>query len=179
MISKYLYRKFPVLAVFSCLILLAFPSIGAADSSTGGIMGFVYGEDGKSPLQNAVVLLRGLNTQKLYQSEPTGETGAYKIPAIGEGTYVVGLKVNEEMFNTSNYISVTKGKTDTLSLSLQPPAPPPPESPPPPGNKGKKKPFFKKPVGIATIVAGTSIVGFGLFKLLEKNEEDEASPTQR
>lgn len=272
--SKFLYRKLTVLIAFSCFVLLVIPLYGATDSSTGGIMGFVYGKDGKSPLQNAVVMLKGINTKTLYQSEPTGATGAYRMPGIAVGTYVVGLKVNENLYNVNDYINISKGKTDTLSLSLHSPAPPAPraqetgaaapavtkaasrigmtsatlngtvyannvsttvtfqygtdtnyggtvtaDQSPVTGTsitavsksviglspatryhyrvvaenssgttygadmtfttRGAAVAFFKKPLGIAVIVAGTAVVGFGLYKLLKKKEEKEASPTQR
>jgi hypothetical protein len=212
MISKYFYRKLPVLTAFSCLIFLVLPLSGAADSSVGGIMGFVYGEDGKSPLQDAVVLLKGADTDKVYQSGSTGKTGNYRISNIDVGTYVVGLKVNEETFNVDGYVKVASGKTDTLSLSLG--------SPPGSGSaqldekgwcchegkvfkstreecrqrggeffytkKEAKKQcgippagFFKSPSGIAVLIVGTAAVGFSIYKLLEKKEEKEVSPTQR
>ena len=130
------------MAAFSCFVFLVLPLAVAADSATGGIIGFVYGKDGKSPLQDAVVLLKGVNTEKIYQSEPTGETGAYKIAGIGVDTYMVGLKVNQETYNVNDYIDVTGGKTDTLSLSLGMPGPPAPEP-----EERKRKPEETRKMG--------------------------------
>lgn len=101
-----------------CFGFLVFSLSNFARSSNGNLMGFVYGEDGKSPLQGAIVLLKGADTDKVYQSGPTGKTGSYKIANIDVGTYVVGLKVNEDTFNVDDYVMVAGGKTDTLSLAL-------------------------------------------------------------
>lgn len=110
--------KTRVLFTLCCFCFLVFPASNFAKSSIGNLMGFVYGEDGKSPLQGAIVLLKGADTDKVYQSVPTGKTGNYRIANIDVGTYVVGLKVNEETFNVDGYVKVAGGKTDTLSLAL-------------------------------------------------------------
>ena len=185
--------KTKVLIALFCFGFLVFPLSNFAKPSIGNLMGFVYGEDGKSPLQGAIVLLRGAN--------------------IDVGTYVVGLKVNEATFNVDDYVMVAKGKTDTLSLSMGTP----------PGSGGaqldeqqgwschegkvfkstgeecskrggkffttKKEAkeecgippaaFFKKPTGIAVLIVGTAAVGFGIYKLVGEKKEEEVSPTER
>lgn len=110
-------KSMVVFTIF-CFIFLTFPAANVAKPAGGNLVGFVYGEDGKSPLQNAVVLLRGVDKDNVYQSETTSKTGNYKISDIEAGIYVVGLKVNEKTFNVDGYVKVAKGKTDTLSLSL-------------------------------------------------------------
>jgi len=118
-------KKTRVLFTLFCFAFLIFPVTDFAKPSSGNLMGFVYGEDGKSPLQDAIVLLKGADTDKVYQSKPTGKTGDYRIADIDVGTYLVGLKVSEKTFNVDGFVKVANGKTDTLSLSL--------ESPPGPG----------------------------------------------
>jgi hypothetical protein len=106
-----------------CFGFLAFSLSIFAKPSSGNLMGFVYGKDGKSPRHGAVVLLKGADTEQVYQSEPTGKTGNYRIENIDVGTYIVGLKINEDTFNVDGYVEVAGGKTDTLSLALgSPPA---------------------------------------------------------
>jgi hypothetical protein len=196
-----------------CFCFLVFPASNLARSSDGNLMGFVYGKDGKSPLQGAVVLLKGADTEQVYQSEPTGKTGNYRIENIDVGTYIVGLKINEDTFNVDGYVEVAGGKTDTLSLALG--------SPPVLGgaqlderqgwccHEGKvfkstgeecskrggkffatKKEakdecgipaaaFFKRPTGIAVLIAGTAALGFGIYKLVGEKKEKEVSATER
>ena len=115
---KLFFGKTGALITLFCFCLLVFPISNFAKPSNGNLMGFVYGKDGKSPLQGAIVLLKGADTDKVYQSGPTGKTGSYRIANIDVGTYVVGLKVSEDTFNVDGYVNVAKGKTDTLSLAL-------------------------------------------------------------
>ncbi|MCU0288826.1 MAG: carboxypeptidase-like regulatory domain-containing protein [Acidobacteria bacterium] len=112
-------QKMGVFLTLYCFMFLVFPVPGVAGPSSGNLMGFVYGEDGKSPLQNAVVFLRGVDTGNVYQSKPTGKTGNYLLSDIDAGSYVVGFKVNEKTFNVDGIVTVVEGKTDTLSLSLE------------------------------------------------------------
>lgn len=123
---KFSPGKSMALFTLFCFGFLLFPVSNFAKPSTGNLMGFVYGKDGKSPIQDAIVLLRGVDTDKVYQSEPTSKTGNYRLSNIDTGIYVVGLKINEGAYNVDSYVKVASGKTDTLSLSL--------ESPPNPGN---------------------------------------------
>ena len=104
-----------------CFSFLIFPEFNFAKKSCGHLMGFVYSEDGKSPLENAIVLLKGVETNKIYQSLPTGKTGDYRISEVDAGIYVVGLMVCEKTYNVAGYVEVAEARTDTLSLSLQSP----------------------------------------------------------
>ncbi|HLP57922.1 MAG TPA: carboxypeptidase-like regulatory domain-containing protein, partial [Candidatus Deferrimicrobium sp.] len=101
-----------------------FPAPGSAGPDAGGnLIGFVYGEDGKSPVQDAVVLLKGMATDKIYQSEPTTKTGDYRIFNIESGAYILGLKINEKTFNVDGYVKVSAEKTEIVSFLLEPPGP--------------------------------------------------------
>lgn len=59
-------------------------------SGSGALSGYIYGEDMRTPVRNAVVKLRSLDSQKEYESEPTDLEGMYKIPEVEEGRYVMG-----------------------------------------------------------------------------------------
>lgn len=110
--------KARVLVTLCCFAFLVFPVYQFAEPSLGNLMGFVYGKDGKSPLPGAIVLLKGADKEKVYKSLPTGKTGDYRIDNIDVGSYVVGLKVNQDTFNVDGLVEVAAGKTDTLSLAL-------------------------------------------------------------
>lgn len=126
--------KSSVLFTLFCFTLLIFPISTFTEPSTGNLMGFVYGKDGKTPLRDATVLLRGVETEEVYRSEPTSKTGDYRISDIEAGTYVVGLKVKEDTYNVDGCVMVARGKTDTLSISLE--LPPEPAGTPQAGGEG-------------------------------------------
>lgn len=119
---KLFSKKTFVIFITVCFLLLVFPVPDFAKQTCGHLMGFVYGEDGKSPLENAVVLVKGVETNKIFQSKPTGKTGDYRITDINAGVYMLGLMVGEKTYNVPGYVEVAGGRTDTLSLSTQSPS---------------------------------------------------------
>ncbi len=154
-------------------VLVSSPLLFAAENAqAGNLVGFVYGKDGKTPLEGAVVMLKNVKTSEVYKSEPTGKAGEFRVTNVPEGVYVVGISVGEEGYNSAGAVKVAAGKTETVSFSLKPmPATPPA------GKKTKgKKGFFKSPVGIAVIVAGTAAIIYGIYKLTKEEEEEEVSP---
>ena len=126
----------------------------------GNLMGFVYDKDGKTPLEEARVILKKVKAKKsdkTYKSEPTGETGDYKMGDIPEGKYKAAIEVkNGKMYQTLAVVNVIGGKTVIRSFHLAP-----------------KRPFlafFIEPCGIAMMIAGTALI----IKIIE----DEESPTE-
>lgn len=146
----------------------------------GNLMGFVYGKDGKTPVQHAMVLIRGLNTGIVYQSKPTGEFGIYRFLGIEPGTYVVGLKLKEKSYNVNDYVKVAAGKTSFVSLSLLSPQleitykPVDIEK----EKEGKKK-FFDTLLDKIFLIGGASGGILVADNLAGGGEELEASPTTR
>lgn len=66
----------------AAFILLTVPMrdfAAGAPKTSGALSGFIYGEDMRTPVRNAVVKLRNVTNQKEYESEPTDLEGMYKI----------------------------------------------------------------------------------------------------
>ena len=113
-------RSIVLFTIFSfSLVSLALSAF--AKPAPGNLMGFVYGKDGKTPVRDAMVLIRRVDTGKVYQSKPTGELGTYRLLGIEAGTYVVGLKIKEKSYNVNKHVKVAAGKTSFVSLFLQAP----------------------------------------------------------
>jgi len=161
--------------------LLGLAVSGFAKPPAGNLMGFVYGEDGKTPVQDAMVLIRAVDTGKIYRSKPTGEFGTYKLLGIDPGTYAVGLKIKEKSYNVNDYVKVASGKTSIISLLLVPA-----------GSRWeisikhtvkeeeeeeekKKKGFFDTPTGIITLIGGPGV--FLLWGPFGKNDEECPAPS--
>jgi hypothetical protein len=131
----------------------------AENSNTGTIMGFVYDKDGKTPLDEARVLLKKVKSkkgEKEYKSEPTPETGDYKMENIPEGKYKAAIVVKSgKIYQTRSVIEIFAGKTVIRSFHLAP-----------------KRPFFAffyEPCGIAMIIGGT----WTFIEIIKKKSPDE------
>jgi len=133
----------------------------ADDSVTGTVMGFVYDRDGKTPLDEARVLLKkvkGQKGEKEFKSDPTPETGDYKMTSIPEGKYRAAIVVKSgKIYNTLSVVEIFGGKTVIRSFHLVP-----------------KRPFlafFYEPCGIAMLIGGT----WTTYKIIKKKK----SPDER
>lgn len=157
---------------FILLILPLGEFAAAAPRGTGALAGHIYNEDMKTPVRNAVVKLRNLATQKEYESEPTDPEGMYRIPAIEEGRYVMGVLGPNGSYNFHYSIMIKSEGLAKLSVAMKPGETPVMLQQ---GSTPNKKPtfvdFFKSPAGILTLVVAAELT---LFAVVLK--EDEASP---
>jgi hypothetical protein len=167
-------RVFSVFLVGAFLLLIVpMPRMAAgAPKANGVLVGHIYNEDMKTPVSNAVVKLRNLATQKEYSSEPTDQDGMYKIPAVEEGRYVMGVLGPSGSYNFHYSIMIKSDALAKLSLAMKPGNAPVMLQQ---GSSSKKKStlvdFFKSPAGILTLVGAAEGVLFAVALA-----EGEASP---
>jgi len=168
-----------VLTIFSfMLIMLPVESLAQSTAPAGSLVGFIYGSDMKTPVQNAVVKIRSLDNGQEYASDPTDNSGAYKIGQVKEGKYILGINTPDGDYNFDYVLVVKGGEMGKLSMSLKSgeaktlsaqgqglPA------------EKEKVSFFRTPAGIAVLMVATTLALYGVFKLLEG--EEEASPTKK
>jgi len=156
------------------LVLVAFlsplaPMAVPAQNKVGKLHGFVYSDDGKKPLNDAIVLLREIASARTFQSEKTKKNGAYKIENILPGTYAVGIQWDNKDFNVDALIKI-EPKKQMACLTL-------PKHVDQPGYLVRcqsPKCFFITPCGWALVAGATAGVTYGIIKIIEK----ETSPTE-
>jgi len=110
------------LGVISAFLLVLAPieAFTQVQAATGSLVGFVYGENLKIPVGNAVVKIRNIEDGEEYQSPPSDESGLYKIKDIKEGRYVLGVSTKAGDFNFEYQILVKANEMAKLSLALKP-----------------------------------------------------------
>ena len=165
---KYALRKRISLIVLFSFFMTILPLAIPAQDNLGLLHGFVYSDDGKKPLADAVVLIRETTTEKTYKSEMTKKSGAYKIPEILPGTYAVGIQYKGKDYNVDALVQI-KPKKQMVCITL-------PKIEEKPGYLVRcKSPkcFFITPVGWALVAGATAGITYGIIKIVEK----ETSPT--
>jgi hypothetical protein len=155
------------------LLTLPVPEFAAAGpGGTGALAGHIYNEDMRTPVRNAVVMLRNVATQKEYESEPTDPEGMYRIPGIEEGRYIMGVKAPSGSYNFHYSIVIKADALAKLSVAMKPGGAPVMLQQGFDTNKKKSiVEFFKSPAGIVTILAAIEVTLFALVLA-----ENEASP---
>ncbi len=167
-----------VLAAFAVLLVPAGGGAAAqmmsAAGGSGALAGFVYAENSNSPVMNAVVKIRNITTNQVYQSSPTDSYGMYQITGIEEGRYVFGVSARKGDYNLEYPLYIKEDAMAKLSVSLSESLSGLGSSVQGEPEDDAKKPFFKTAVGQLTAVV---VVETALYFFLIK--EDEVSPVIR
>ena len=145
------------------LFIVPVGEVAWANAKGGSLVGFVYGQDMKTPVAGAVVKVRNIANQKEFASGTTDANGMYKIDGVDEGRYILGVTATQGDFNFDYVMLLKGGEMAKLSVALAP------------GGQATsgdapKKSFFKSPVGIIVMVVVVGAVLFAIFS------EGEASP---
>lgn len=155
-------KKLMTFAIIIVSILLVFPAMASAQAEDlGSVAGFIYDGDGESPIKEANVILKPVaDDGKEFESELTGDTGAYQISGLLPGNYIAAVRVKSgKVYTTLSLVKITAGKRLIRSFYLTPERP--------------LAMLWKNPCGIALILSGTALV----TKLIIEDEPKEVSPT--
>ncbi len=178
MLRKDLYRSPVLLGTLMAAFMLLLMPLESLPAPAGAVVGFIYGSDMKTPVQNAVVKIRNVEDGKEYVSSPTDSSGAYKIEQVKEGKYILGVTAPDGDYNFGYILVVKGGEIGKLSLALKAGAASGLGQEEPTGAPEKERvSFFRTPVGVAVLMVATTLALYGTFKLLEGKEE--ASPSKR
>jgi len=110
-----------VLLIFSFCLFFS-PNLLKADAQIGSLTGNVYGKDGVTPVEGAVVKIKNVEDGAIYESNRSDKQGEFKISRIKKGMYMAGIATSEGNFNLANLIGIEKGKDAKISFSLIPSA---------------------------------------------------------
>jgi len=176
MIKNHIFQsKFLVLGLLGAFALLILPKDGLAQAGSGSMIGFVFGNDSRTPVANAVVKLRNVQNGREYQSGPTDQTGLYSLKNLPEGRYILGVSSTKGDFNFDYELQIKANEIAKLAVALKPGAASL-NAQDEDQNKRKKKAFFLTPLGIAVLIAAGGVLIYGSVKLFESGEK---SPSKR
>lgn len=177
MLRNSVYRSpFFTGAVIAAFMLLLLPAETRA-ASTGALVGFIYGGDMTTPVQNAVIKVRNVDDGKEYVSTPTDASGSYRLDKLKEGKYILGITAPDGDYNFPYIMVVKGGEIGKLSLALKAGMASGLSQENVEPTEKEKVSFFKTPVGVAVLMVATTLALYGTFKLLEGKEE--ASPSKK
>jgi len=170
-----------IVLIFSLTLCLSpyLPAQQTRSPGKGNLIGKIYAKDGATVVVGALAKIKNVATAKAYESRLTDKLGIFKIERIEEGLYSVGIVTDEGEFNVESLIGIKANKTLLITLVLKPYLKEETKKAEVRSEIFKKVPskilkFFTSPAGVAIIAASTGLVGYGIIKLLEK--EEEASP---
>jgi translation elongation factor EF-G len=107
-----------VTLIFSFLIFYYPHFLPAQTVGQESLTGFIYSEDGVTPVEGAVVKIRNIVDGTTYESSASDSQGAFKIEGINEGLYSAGISTPTGDFNFENLIGIKAGEPAKISFSL-------------------------------------------------------------
>jgi hypothetical protein len=84
----------------------------------GRLVGFVFGQDGSTPVAGAVVVARNVSTGALVESSKTDATGAFKVENLDAGIYSLGVSSALGSYNSQDLVGIKPDETAKISIAL-------------------------------------------------------------
>jgi len=101
------------------LVLVLFPStLRPQEPGKGNLIGFVYAQDGSTPVAGAVVMVKNLTTGAVLESPESDALGVFKFQGLGAGLYALGVKSEQGSYNSQDFFGVMADKTSKISIAL-------------------------------------------------------------
>ena len=113
-------RRTQTALICLALFLFSLGLLATERGDKGNIVGFIYGPDGSSPMEGAVVKFKNLISGSLYLSTASDSYGIFKVKSVDSGMYTYGVTTGQGDFNADSTIGlkVDSGETAKLSIAL-------------------------------------------------------------
>jgi hypothetical protein len=86
----------------------------------GNLLGFVYGQDGTTPLPGAVVMVKNISSGKIYESAASDGLGVFKVQGLDTGLYALGVTSPDGSYNSTDLVGVAANETAKIAIALNP-----------------------------------------------------------
>jgi len=120
-------------AVTCCLAVIAAASLAGYAQSTevyepnaGHVQGFLFKEDGRTPMIDAWIkmeqLIDGRANGKEFKSNVTGQAGEYRLENLPVGLYLVKIMIKNKEYKDKKLhclVNVTANETNNVSFTLK------------------------------------------------------------
>ncbi len=117
-VFKNLTKTASVLFAVLCLCSLGFSQ--EIDLGKGNLVGFIYYQDGVTPIVGAVVKVKDVSTGLISESTKSDANGMFSIQNLNTGVYSLGVVTSQGDFNLEELIGIKAGETTKVSFSLAP-----------------------------------------------------------
>ncbi len=131
-------QKAKIFVISLAFLVLGFQSaLGSGNDVKGDLTGYLYEQDGTSPVQGAVVKLRNVSTDEVFESTVSDSSGEFTVTGLASGHYdyavssaeghfvgvkIFGFKASE---NDKELISITLNSFNKGKVALPKAFPPP------------------------------------------------------
>lgn len=95
-------------------------SASGLETGKGNLLGFVFEQDGTTPVAGAVVAVRNITTGTVRQSEKSDNQGIFRFSSLEPGLYALGVSSGRGDFNAADVVGVAPNETAKITVALSP-----------------------------------------------------------
>lgn len=109
-------------AIFVFLLFSSADIIRAQENPVGKVTGYIYAQDGSTPVEGAVIKFKNVSTGKFYESEKSDIQGYFAVEEIERGVYLYGVITPEASFNSEGLVGfrIKQNETARMNIALKP-----------------------------------------------------------
>ncbi len=103
------------------LVLVLTSSVASPQAAgKGNLVGFIFGQDGSTPIAGAIVMVKNLTTGAVTEAAGSDDLGVFRVPGLSPGLYALGVRSEAGSYNSQDFFGVTAEKTAKISIALNP-----------------------------------------------------------
>jgi len=109
------------LTILVCFLFLSFPDNLSCESNTkANVLGYIYGSDGTTPYEGAVLKIVNVTTGAFYESTASNSNGVLKVTGLETGFYEYVVTTNEGTFVSENNFGliISDNETEKMAISV-------------------------------------------------------------
>lgn len=102
------------------ILMLSPPAVNSQTFTKGKLLGFVFEEDGSTPVEGVVVFVKNVSTGAVHESTLSDPLGIFKAEDLEPGIYALGVSSERGNYNSQDFFGVKPGETAKISIALNP-----------------------------------------------------------
>ena len=106
--------------ILAVLIFYSPQVLKAQGTSKGNLIGFVYDQDGTTPVAGAVVMVKNISNGKVFASGKSDNLGVFKVQGLDTGLYALGVTAVKGDFNSGELVGVAANETSKIAIAISP-----------------------------------------------------------
>lgn len=109
-------------AFFVLLLFFSADIVRGQDNPVGNVTGYIYAQDGSTPVEGAVIKFKNVSTGKLVESGKSDNRGYFAVEGIERGVYLYGVITPEASFDSEGLVGfrIKENETARMSVALRP-----------------------------------------------------------
>ena len=113
-------KKTTFLMIVSLFLIFSFSGFLQSETNAkGNVLGYIYGSDGTTPLEGAVLKVMNVTTGSVYESTVSNSNGVLKISGLETGIYEYVVTTAQGSFVSENTFGMRVRENETEKMAIR------------------------------------------------------------